>query len=94
MVRLDVFLRNTGLVKQRSVAREACSAGRVRVSGRTARPSAPVQPGDLLELELPGRRLQLEVLVVPERPVARQARHECYRVLGDEHYDPYADLEF
>ena len=94
MTRLDVYLKNTGLIKQRSAARAACDAGRVRVDGQAAKASSPVQAGTRIDLELMDRSLAVEVLTVPAHPVARQRRRGCYRLLHEERRDPYADLEF
>ena len=49
-MRLDKFLKVSRLVKRRTVANELCSAGRVQVNGRTAKPGVLVNVGDVLEI--------------------------------------------
>ncbi len=49
-MRLDKYLKVSRLVKRRTVANELCSAGRVQVNGRTAKPGALVKVGDILEI--------------------------------------------
>ena len=49
-MRLDKFLKVSRLVKRRTMANEICSAGRVQLNGRTAKPGATVKVGDILEI--------------------------------------------
>ncbi len=84
MARLDAFLKNAGLFKARSQARRACDEGRVRIDGAPARGSRTVRVGEVLEVEAGGHRLQVEVLDLPQRPVARPARSRYLRELRRE----------
>ena len=67
-VRLDKFLHLSRLVKRRTMAHTLCDAGRVRINGTTAKPSASVKAGDVLTISQGDRRLVAKVLAVPERP--------------------------
>ena len=49
-MRLDKFLKVSRLIKRRTVANEACDAGRVLINGRTAKASAAVKAGDVIDL--------------------------------------------
>ena len=80
MSRLDVFLRNAGLYKRRSEARAACDAGCVSVEGHPARAGRSLRVGELLTLDTERLLLEVEVLELPPRPVARSRRQECYQV--------------
>ena len=48
-MRLDKFLKVSRLIKRRTVANEACDAGRVLINGRTAKASAAVKAGDVID---------------------------------------------
>jgi len=50
-MRLDKWLKVSRLIKRRTVANEACDAGRVTANGRPVKASYDVKPGDVLELE-------------------------------------------
>ena len=65
-MRLDKWLKVSRLIKRRTVAQEACDAGRVSVNGRTAKPSAEVRPGDTVEISFGSKVLRAEVLSVQE----------------------------
>ena len=50
-MRLDKYLKVSRIIKRRTVANEACDAGRVFVNGKPARASYDVKCGDLLEIQ-------------------------------------------
>ena len=65
-MRLDKWLKVSRLIKRRTVAQEACDGGRVSVNGRTAKPSAEVKAGDIVEISFGAKALRAEVLSVQE----------------------------
>ena len=79
-MRLDKFLKGSRLIKRRTVANEACDAGRVLVNGRTAKASLNVKEGDVIEIQFGTRTVKAEVLDVQETVRKEEAR-ELYRYL-------------
>ena len=65
-MRLDKYLKVSRLIKRRTVANEACDAGRVAVNGKPARASYDVKVGDVLEISLGERTLKARVTDVAE----------------------------
>ena len=65
-MRLDKYLKVSRLIKRRTVANEACDAGKIYVNGRSAKASYDVKTGDVLELAFGQRTLKIEVLDVSE----------------------------
>ncbi len=65
-MRLDKFLKVSRLIKRRTVANEACDAGRVTVNGRQARASYDVKQGDIIEIKLGARTVTVRVEKVTE----------------------------
>ena len=65
-MRLDKYLKISRIIKRRTVANEACDAGRVLVNGKPARASYDVKVGDVLELNFGARTVIAEVLQVNE----------------------------
>lgn len=61
-MRLDKWLKNSRLIKRRTVANEACDAGKVTVGGRPVKASYEVKPGDVLELTFGERVTRVRVL--------------------------------
>ena len=79
-MRLDKYLKVSRLIKRRTVANEACDAGRVLVNGKPARASYDVKVGDILTVKLGARELRAEVLQVSET-VRKAEAGELYRIL-------------
>ncbi len=65
-MRLDKFLKVSRLVKRRTVANEACDAGRVKVNDKTAKASYDVKVGDLIEIGFGQKIVRAEVLKIQE----------------------------
>ena len=61
-MRLDKFLKVSRLIKRRTVANEACDAGRISINGRVAKASSEVNTGDILEISFGTGILKIEAL--------------------------------
>ena len=79
-MRLDKFLKVSRLIKRRTVANEACDAGRVLVNDRPAKACAQVKAGDVLEIQFGSKSVRVEVLNVQET-VKKEEAQELYRYL-------------
>lgn len=79
-MRLDKFLKVSRLIKRRTVANEACDAGRVLVNGKVARASLNVKPGDTIEIQFGTKSVSVEVLSTQET-VRREEAQEMFRYL-------------
>ena len=79
-MRLDKYLKVSRLIKRRTVANEACDAGRVLLNGKPAKASAAVKQGDVLEIQFGSRTVKAEILNVQET-VKKEAAAEMYRYL-------------
>ena len=65
-MRLDKYLKVTRLIKRRTVANEACDAGRILVNGKVARASYEVKENDLISIQMGTRPIKVRVLKVSE----------------------------
>ena len=79
-MRLDKFLKVSRLIKRRTVANEACDAGRVFLNERPAKASAEVKAGDVIEIRFGNREVKVEVLSVQET-VRKEEAKEMFRYL-------------
>ena len=64
VMRLDKFLKVSRLIKRRTVANEACDAGKIEVNGKPARASLAVKEGDVIEIKMGARALKVQVRCV------------------------------
>lgn len=79
-MRLDKFLKVSRLIKRRTVANEACDAGRVSVNEKVAKASQEVKPGDVVEIRFGERTVKAEVLRI-EETVKKETAGELVRYL-------------
>ena len=79
-MRLDKYLKVSRIIKRRTVANEACDAGRVTVNGKLARASYDVKTGDIIEISFGTRNFKAEVLSVAET-VKKDDASGMYRII-------------
>jgi len=91
-MRLDKFLKYSGLIKRREVAKRVCEGGLAELNGRTAKPSTKVSAGDRLRLQIGLQITEHEILAVPGHQVPKADRPAYTRLLGSERVDPLADI--
>ncbi len=72
-MRLDKFLKVSRLIKRRTVANEACDAGRVTVNGSVAKASVKVKAGDIIEIQFGTKTVKVEVLDIKETTKKEEA---------------------
>ena len=78
-MRLDKYLKVSRLIKRRTVANEACDAGRVLVNDKPAKASVSVKAGDIIEIQFGTSSVKVEVLDVQET-VRKDDAKELYQI--------------
>jgi ribosomal 50S subunit-recycling heat shock protein len=78
-MRLDKYLKVTRLIKRRTLANEACDAGKVLINGKAARASYDIKVGDIIEINI-GKPLRAEVLNITEYATKENAA-DNYRII-------------
>ena len=79
-MRLDKFLKVSRLIKRRSVANEACDAGRVSVNGKTAKAGTDVRVNDEITIAFGDKLVRLKVLKVSDHVLKEDAAY-MYQIL-------------
>jgi ribosomal 50S subunit-recycling heat shock protein len=79
-MRLDKYLKISRLIKRRTIANEACDAGRVSINGKVAKASANVKEGDIIEITFGNKGVKVEVLFVKETMKKEEAK-EMYKYI-------------
>lgn len=79
-MRLDKFLKVSRLIKRRTVANEACDAGRVLINDKPAKASASVKAGDVLTIRFGNKDIKAEILDVQET-VKKDEAKELFRYI-------------
>ena len=81
-MRIDKFLKVSRLLKRRTLAQEACDGGRVKVNGRTVKPSQTVKPSDVVEIGFNSGTVKFEILQIKET-VRKEEADGLYRIITE-----------
>ena len=79
-MRLDKYLKLTRIIKRRTVANEACDAGKVSVNDKIARASYDVKIGDIIEISMGQKPLKVKVLSISEF-INKEDASDFYQVI-------------
>lgn len=79
-MRLDKYLKVSRLIKRRTVAAQACDAGRVSVNGAPAKAGKDIKPGDIIEIGFGDKKVSVRVKTVAET-VKKEEADSMYETL-------------
>ena len=79
-MRIDKFLKNSRLIKRRTLAKEVCDQGKIFVNNRVAKAGTEVALGDIITLDFGTRVTKVEVLDISEH-VTKESSREMYSVI-------------
>lgn len=80
-MRIDKYLKVSRIIKRRTVANEACDAGRVIVNGKPVKASYDVKVDDIIEIQFGQRTVKVQVLNLSET-VKKEEAIEMYKDLS------------
>ncbi len=73
-MRLDKYLKVSRLIKRRTVAQEACDAGRVMVNDKVAKSSTKVKIGDIIEIAFGNKSVKVRILDIQDTTKKEEAK--------------------
>ncbi len=79
-MRLDKYLKISRLIKRRTVANEACDAGRVMVNDKVAKASTDVKVGDIITVQFGNKDVKVEVIDIKDTTKKDEAK-ELFRYI-------------
>lgn len=79
-MRIDKYLKNSRIIKRRTMAKEACEHGRVQLNGKVAKPGDEVVVGDIIEVNFGTGSMKVEVTSIVDN-VPKDKSQELYKVL-------------
>ena len=65
-MRDDKFLKNSRLIKRRTIAKEACDQGRVSINNKQAKAGSEVEIGDVVHIEFGNSSISVKILKLSE----------------------------
>ena len=85
-MRRDKYLKVSRLIKRRTIAKEICDGGKVKINGRVAKAGSDVKVGDRLEIGFGQKQLIAEILEIKETVKADEAKN-LYRLISGSEID-------
>jgi len=86
-----MFLKQSGLVKRRPIAKALCDGGKIQRNGQVAKAGDDVRVGDTLRIQYGVRTVEAKILAVPLGSIPHKQRDEYYQITKEERE---AELEF
>ncbi|MBQ7348432.1 MAG: RNA-binding S4 domain-containing protein [Clostridia bacterium] len=81
-MRIDKFLKVSRLLKRRTLANEACDGGRVKVNGKSVKPSYNVKEGDVVEIGFNSGTVKFKINQIKET-VKKEDAEKLYEILSE-----------
>lgn len=81
-MRVDKFLKNSRIIKRRTIAKQACEQGKVKINDKVCKPGDEVKIGDRLSLDLGSKELKVEILDIRDN-VGKDGANELYKEIVD-----------
>ncbi len=91
-MRLDKFLKYSGVMKRRTLAKRICDGGHCAINGKKAKPSNEVRVGDIISLQIGMTVAEYEVLELMRHEVRKDQRDQYTRLLSSDRLNPLSDM--
>lgn len=79
-MRIDKFLKNSRLIKRRTIAKEACDQGRIFVNEKVVKAGAEVKVDDVIRIEFGNSSVSVKVLELSES-CKKEAAEKMYEII-------------
>ena len=73
-MRLDKYLKVSRLIKRRTVANDACDAGRVMVNDKFVKASYDLKLGDVIEISFGNKSVKVKVTMIADSTKKEDAK--------------------
>lgn len=81
-MRIDKFLKNSRIIKRRTIAKQACEQGKVKINDKTCKPGDEVKIGDKVSINLGNRDFKIEIKDIKDN-VGKDAAADLYKEILD-----------
>ena len=82
-MRIDKFLKNSRIIKRRTVAKDACDGGRVKINDKTPKAGDEVTIGDIIEVQFGNRSQKVRVVDIKDN-VQKKGAEDLYEILSED----------
>ncbi len=82
-MRIDQFLKKTSIIKKRNIAKIMCANNYIKLNGKFVKPSRPVKPGDLIEIDTPRGIRKILIQNIPVHNVKKSEQEDYYQEITE-----------
>ncbi|AEA33020.1 RNA-binding S4 domain-containing protein [Hippea maritima] len=86
-MRLDQFLKETRIIKRRTLAKQMCDEGFVLINSKKAKASYEVKIGDIIDIYFKQKKIKYRIESIPQKGTRKNEASEYYTLLGEEYYE-------
>lgn len=86
-MRLDLFLKNTHLLKKRSQAKKGIEIGKVKVNGKEAKPAYKIKKDDIVEIDFETAIIKFKVVEIAEKPIKKSDQFKYIEFISKKRKD-------
>ena len=86
-MRLDQFLKESRIIKRRTLAKQMCDEGFVFINGKKAKASYEVKQNDEIEIFFKQKRVKYRIEDIPKKGTRKNEASKYYTVMGEEYYE-------
>lgn len=79
-MRIDKFLKNSRLIKRRTIAKEACEQGRIFINDKVAKPGSEVEIGDIIKVQFGNSETKARVKNLSEH-TSKEVAETMYEII-------------
>ncbi len=86
-MRIDLFLKQSRIIKRRTIAKQMCEDGFVFLNDNRAKAQSNVKTGDIITIYFPSKKVTYNVLLCPDRVVGKDQATSLYEVINEQYYE-------
>lgn len=86
-MRLDQYLKETRIIKRRTIAKQMCDEGFVFVNSKKAKASYEVKIGDEIEIYFKQKKSKYLIQEIPRKGIRKSEASNYYKMIGEEYYE-------
>ncbi len=86
-MRLDQYLKESRIIKRRTLAKQMCDEGFIFINGKKAKASYEVKPDDIVEIYFKQKKVKYRIDAIPKKGTKKSEAGKFYTLIGEEYYE-------
>jgi len=86
-MRIDLFLKQSRIIKRRTIAKQMCEDGFVFLNDNRAKAQSNVKIGDIISIYFPSKKVTFKVLGYPDKSTSKDKAALLYEIISEQYYE-------